>query len=217
MPRAASIQDDFSEDDDETLDESILPAAAALNPQLVPFVDAFLKIGDVTKAYLATHKRCNSASMAKRSGRELLKRPDVQAYIAARRAQLLDSTGGTDTAKLSWQAEVRSLAFSRVSLKKVPIKEKNAALRTYGEAMGWLKQPNAGAAGVRATFTFVVPGLAEARAAREAQRGRTIEGMPVTEIAAPVPDPGREDGDSVMIEISNSPDSGRTLFDSSNS
>lgn len=133
------------------------------------FADAYIKIGDVTKAYLLTHRDCKSANQAKARGRKLLQDPRLQAYCAQVRTQAIVSTdtGSGDADKLAWEMELRAVAFASFNAKKVPVKEKVSALRTLGESKGYLKQQQHGA-GLRATFNFVVGGT------RRAAVGRTV-------------------------------------------
>lgn len=136
--------------------DDLARAASQITPALQRFADAWIKKADITHAYLITHPDCKSARHAKTRGRAILQDPRVVAYLAARRAQALDSTGA-DGEKLGWELELRSVAFAHFNPKKVPVKEKVSALRTLGEAKGWLKQQQVGA-GVRATFNFRIGG-----------------------------------------------------------
>ena len=140
-----------------------------LAPQLRRFADTYIRIGDVTKAYLLTHKDCKSANQAKARGRKLLNDSRLQAYCAQLRSQALVSTetGPQDAEKMAWENELRAVAFASFNAKKVPVKEKVTALRTLGESKGYLKQQQVGA-GMRATFNFHVGG------SRRRAAGRTI-------------------------------------------
>lgn len=131
------------------------------------FADAYIKLGDVTKAYLLTHRDCKSANQAKARGRKLLQDSRLQAYCAQQRTQALVSTdtASADPDKLAWEMELRAVAFASFNSKKVPVKEKVSALRTLGESKGYLKQQQVGA-GLRATFNFHVGGRARTAAGR---------------------------------------------------
>lgn len=135
-------------------DQVYLTDIGSLSREHLAFATALAKCGDPAKAYLATHPRCNNHASAKRHGRRIAKLPGVVAYLARIKVGAL----GVEGEKEAWEHEVRSIAFAGVNLRKVPVKEKVSALRTLGEAKGWLKQQQVGA-GVRATFNFRIGGV----------------------------------------------------------
>ncbi|MFM9966943.1 MAG: hypothetical protein ACKVQK_00865 [Burkholderiales bacterium] len=195
-------------------DEQLI-AGKLLHPSYARFAMALFKIGDASKAYLSTHASCTSSRQALDRGRKLARSPEVVVELARLKAQALDGTEDSAT-KEALKTEVRTLAFSRVNLKKVPIKEKLSALRTLAELEGLLdkRQPQHG---IRASFTFIVPGRAEALAARDANRARSIPGQRTDAIApsGPVQEGVVVDGDEAGVDQFAIPRTPR-LFDASN-
>ncbi len=146
----------------QTLETKKKPPRTGIHPSFLKFAAALFEIGDATKAYYVTHPRCKSARQAKERGRALCQLPEIQLELRRLRAQAIDGTGenGTsvgnrsDAEKIDWENEVRLLAYSKVELRKVPVKEKLAALRLFGESRNYLKQSPGAGTGIRATFIF---------------------------------------------------------------
>lgn len=186
-----------------------MPPRIRTDPRYLEFAAAMHEIGDATRAYFVTHARCKSARQAKERGRALCQLPEIQLELQRLRAQTVDgidknvsSVSSIDAEKVDWENEVFRLAYSKVDLSKVPVKEKLAALRLLGESKGYVKKDAGQGNGIKATFSFrfssnvpgadklLVPGSIEHQRAiglaPDTAGGTIVNSKPIGEADAPV-------------------------------
>ncbi len=204
----------------KTLERKRMPPRTSTDPRYLKFAAALYKIGDSTKAYFATHSLCKSSRQAKERGRALSRMPEVMLEMERLRTQSLEGTGqsdagltvfsegGSSASKIAWENELHLLAFSKVNIRKIPVKEKLLALRTLGESKGWLdkRQPQTG---VRATFNFHVGG------ARRGATGRTVI-LDVDTDQAPAAEVAQIENVTVLAPEPSAAAPALSLFDASN-
>lgn len=186
----------------KTLERKRMPPRTSTDPRYLKFAAALYKIGDSTKAYFATHPLCKSSRQAKERGRALSRMPEVMLEMERLRTQSLEgagqsdagltvfSEGGSSASKIAWENELHLLAFSKVNIRKIPVKEKLLALRTLGESKGWLdkRQPQQG---IRATFNFHIGG-----------KTSTVAGRTLTVDAGALEEASAGTGEAHLVEAS---------------
>ena len=180
------------------------------------FAEAMFETGDVSKAYLESHPDCKSTKSAKYRGSALLKRGEVRAYIASLKAKAASVQGvEANPRRAALLAELDSLGYATVNLKKLHPKEKLTALRTIAEIEGWMK-PAAGAAGLRATFNFRIGGQAAPTGRGEPQTVVTMDMDTETGSDAPAPTT-QAPGPQIEVDVTPDPAPPRPMFDAENS